>query len=139
LFRKRKVIENVDKVPVRPHGSAKILQRRRHRAIALLARGLSMKQAARRVGVSVVSVWKWKKAVAADGPEALGAKPVPGRPRKLTEAQIQRLRRLLRKRAKAYGYPDDAWTLKRVAELIRREFGAQYHPGHVWRLLRRCR
>jgi transposase len=27
--------------------------------------------------------------------------------------------------------------LKRVAELIEKEFGVQYHPGHVWWLLQR--
>jgi putative transposase len=122
---------------MRPRGSPKTLQRRRQRAIALLQRGLSMKDVAARLGVSVVSVWKWKKAVAEGGPKALAAKPTPGRPRKLTEAQARRLLKLLGKGAKACGYPDDRWTLKRVSELIQREFGVRYHTRHVWRLLRR--
>jgi putative transposase len=73
----------------------------------------------------------------AGGTKALGAKPVPGRPRKLGEGECQRLLKLLRTGAKAHGYPDDRWTLKRVSELILREFRVQYHPRHVWRLLRR--
>ena len=97
-----------------------------------------MKEVARRVGVSTTSVCRWKQRMAAGGMKALGAKPVPGRPRKLTEAQARRLLQLLARGAKAHGYPDDRWTLKRIAELIRREFGIQYHPNHVWRLLRRC-
>lgn len=76
--------------------------------------------------------------MAAGGTQALGAKPAPGRPRKLGQAECERLLLLLRKGAKAHGYLDDRWTLKRVAELIGREFGIQYHPNHVWRLLRRC-
>ena len=32
-------------------------------------------------------------------------------------------------------YRTDLWTLKRIAEVIRRHFGTTYHPNHVWRLL----
>jgi transposase len=28
------------------------------------------------------------------------------------------------------------WTSARVADLIEKECGVAYHPGHVWRLLR---
>jgi transposase len=45
---------------------------------------------------------------------------------------------MLEKGAKAYGFSDDRWTLKRIAGLIWREFGVEYHYRHVWRLLRRC-
>lgn len=76
--------------------------------------------------------------MAAGGTKALGAKPVPGRPRKLAQAECERLLRLLGKGARAYGHADDRWTLKRATDLIRREFGVEYHPNHVWRLLRQC-
>jgi transposase len=33
------------------------------------------------------------------------------------------------------GYRTDLWTLGRVAELIDGEFGARYHPAHVWKIL----
>ena len=35
-----------------------------------------------------------------------------------------------------HGWPTSLWTGQRVAELIRRHFGVQYHPGYVRRLLR---
>ena len=63
--------------------------------------------------------------------KALGAKPVPGRPRKLAQAECERLLRLLRKGAKVYGYPDDTWTLKRVAGLIRQFFPKGLDLGQV--------
>jgi len=28
------------------------------------------------------------------------------------------------------------WTLPLVARLIRKHFGVEYHPGHVWRIVR---
>jgi hypothetical protein len=37
--------------------------------------------------------------------------------------------------AKAHGWPNDLWTTRRVAELIRRRFGITYHPDHVGRFL----
>ena len=97
-----------------------------------------MEDVARRVGASPSSVWRWKQAFDGGGLPALAPKPVPGRPRKLGPPQCQRLLALLLKGAMAYGYPNDLWTLKRIARVIRREFGVRYHPNHVWRLLRRC-
>jgi transposase len=76
--------------------------------------------------------------VAVGGPAALAAKLVLGRPRKLGEAECRRLLKLLRKGPKVHGHPTDRWTLKQIARLIHREFGVEYHPNHVWRLLRRC-
>jgi transposase len=75
--------------------------------------------------------------LASGGEKALAAKPVPGRPPKLREDQCQQLLDLLLKGAVASGYPNELWTLDRIAEVIAREFGVYYHPNHVWRLLRR--
>ena len=36
------------------------------------------------------------------------------------------------KGAEANGYPNDLWTLKRVAEVIERLTGVSYHPARVW-------
>lgn len=35
----------------------------------------------------------------------------------------------------ASGFPNELWTLKRVATVIRRQFGIRYHPSHVWKVL----
>jgi len=66
----------------------------------------------------------------------LKPKPVPGRPCKLSGKQQQRLWKILLAGAVAYGFPNEIWTLKRIAQIIRREFGVEYHPSHVWKLLR---
>jgi transposase len=101
--------------------------------------GLTMEEVSHRVGTSLASVCRWRQAVAAGGLVALAAKPVPGRPRKLQKREGQRLLALLLKGAMAYGYPNELWTLKRIARLIAREFGVRYHPNHVWRVLRELR
>ena len=124
---------------MRPHGSAKTLELRRRRAIELLKSGLTMKEASHRVGTSIASVCRWNQAVTKGGPLALAAKPVPGRPRKLQKGQCRQLLTLLLEGAMAYGYPNELWTLKRIARVILREFGVRYHPNHVWRVLRQLR
>jgi len=43
---------------------------------------------------------------------------------------------LLLEGALAYGYPNELWTLKRIAAVIQKEFGVEHHPNHVWRILR---
>jgi transposase len=121
---------------MRPHGSAKTLEHRRRRAVDLLASGLTMEEVSHRVGCSKASVCRWRQALAQGGAKALTAKPVPGRPRKLLEEDCRQLLAVLLQGAVAYGYPNELWTLDRIAEVIQREFGVDYHPHHVWRLLR---
>ena len=124
---------------MRPHGSAKTLELRRQRAMALLESGLTMEEVSHRVGTSIASVSRWRQAMAEGGPAALAAKPVPGRPHKLPKSECRRLLELLLKGAIAHGYPNELWTLKRIARVILREFGVRCHPNHVWRVLRGLR
>ncbi len=121
---------------MRPHGSPADLEARRRRAVALLDKGLGVREVARQIGCSPMSVSRWRTEVQAGGVEALCPKPAPGRPRRLTPRQRARLLRLLLKGATAHGFSTDLWTLPRVAEVITRTFGVCYHPAHVWRILR---
>jgi transposase len=66
----------------------------------------------------------------------LAPKPVPGRLPKLTEAQCQQLLQLLVQGARANGFPNELWTLRRIAAVIHVQFGVRYHPSHVWKVLR---
>jgi len=121
---------------MRPHGSPTALEARRRRAVALLAQGLGVRTVARQIGCSPSSVSRWQTDVAAGGPDALRAKPSPGRPPRLTARQRARLLTLLLKGATAHGFGTDLWTLPRVAAVIARTFGVTYHPAHVWKILR---
>jgi transposase len=38
--------------------------------------------------------------------------------------------------AEAYGFHGDFWSCARVASILKEEFGVQYHPGHVSRILK---
>jgi transposase len=67
----------------------------------------------------------------------LDAKSVPGAKRRMTDSQLQELETLLDKGAPAHGFANELWTAARVAQVIKRHFGVEYHPDHVLRLLRR--
>jgi len=121
---------------MRPTGSAAELERRRRQAITLLQQGNRQAAVAESLGTSQASVSRWKKAYEEGGEKALAAKPHPGKPSRLTPAQRRRLAGLLLQGPRKHGYSTDLWTLSRVAEVIAANFGVDYHPGHVWHLLR---
>ena len=124
---------------MRPHGSPRLLENRRRRAIAMLTAGKTLNEVAKRLNTTITSVFRWKNAHQRGGKQALASKPIPGRPRKLSEVECKQLLDILLKGAVTYGFPNEFWTLKRIARVIYTEFGISYHPNHIWRLLRRFR
>jgi transposase len=120
----------------RPVGTATELERRRRRAVELLRQGESPTTVARILGVARPSLYRWQK-LADQVPAGLAAKPHPGPTPRLTDDQLRELEGLLEQGAKAHGWPNQLWTAARVAQLIRRHFGASFHPDHVRRFLRR--
>jgi transposase len=89
------------------------------------------------VQASVSSVSQWRAAWQQGGEAALAPKPVPGAPRKLTDQQCRQLVPLLLNGARAQGFPNELWTLKRIAAVRQVHFGVRSHPAHGWKILRR--
>jgi transposase len=121
---------------MRPSGTAEQLEKRRCRAIALLQAGTPYREVARRVGASLSSVGRWEQAYRRDKRKGLSARPIPGRPCRLSGRQREQLNVLLLRGAGAAGYTTEVWTLRRIGEVIRRRFGVRYSPVGVWALLR---
>src|SRR5512141_337790 len=117
---------------MRTPGTPEELERQRFRAIALLDAGHRPREVAKVLGVSPAAVSQWKTLYQRAGPEGLKATPHPGPKPKLTAAQRQKLERLLLKGPLAHGYPTDLWTLKRIAEVIEKQFAVHYDPSGVW-------
>src|SRR5713226_7356993 len=113
---------------MRPHGSPEQLERRRRRALGLLRKGLSLSAVAAKIGCSRSSVVLWREAYRKQGDGGLRAKPAPGRPSKLGRREKRTLSRLLLQGALSCGYHTDLWTTRRVAEVIEKRFGVDYHP-----------
>ena len=119
-------------------GSAPVLESRRRRALALVQRGWSLNGVARRIGCAASSVMRWVAAFRRHGPAGVAVRRSPGRPRRLSVAQRERLLRELLRGPAAHGYGTDLWTTQRIAEVIERKFGVRYHRDHVGRLLAQC-
>jgi transposase len=120
---------------MRPNGTSQHLEKRRYKAIALLKAGKNLSTVANAVGSSVSSVFRWWESYHQHGHAGLKSKPTPGRPRKLSDAQKKKLLKTLAKGARKAGYKTELWTLARIAQVIDDNFGIQYHPSHVWKLL----
>jgi transposase len=121
---------------MRPIGTAEELERRRRRAVELVKRGESPAEVAYFLGCGRSSVYTWLKADREDA-RKLAARPHPGPTPRLTDEQIEELEGLLLRGATAHGWPNDLWSAHRVAEVIRRHFGVEYHVEHVRKLIRR--
>lgn len=122
---------------MRPPGTAYHLQKRREYAIKLLRTGKNLSTVARAVSAHPSSVLRWQRAYRKQGRKGLQAKPVPGRPSRLSAKQLSQLIHHLADGPLAAGYKTDLWTLARIVRLIRQRFGVAYHPGHVWKLLKK--
>ena len=109
---------------------------RRLRALALHEAGWTGKRIAEALGVTRGAVSQWLKRARDGGREALRRRTAPGATPKLTAQQREQLPKLLAKGAERYDFIGEVWTTKRVAAVIRQEFGVTYHPAHVSRLLR---
>jgi transposase len=120
---------------MRPSGTPKQLEKRRRRAVQLLESGQSLSAVARQIGAVVSSVFRWRQTYRRKGARGLAARPIPGRPSRLSAAEKRQLVSLLTRGAMRAGYRTDLWTLPRVAELIYQKFGVRYHPAHVWKVL----
>src|SRR3954451_14724804 len=113
---------------------------RRLRAFELKERGWKQTQIADALGVTEGAVSQWMKCAKEEGVEGLKTyTPPPGAPPRLSEEDRAKLPELLAQGAPAHGFRGEVWTCKRVAEVIRKEFGVSYHLAHVSRLLKKLR
>jgi transposase len=112
---------------------------RRLQAWHLKQKGWPQRQIAAALGVSEAAVSQWMTRARKGGPQALQHRPPSGAPRRLAPKQFARLPALLHRGPEAYGFRGQVWTRKRVAEVMRVEFGVVYHPAHVGRLLKAIR
>jgi len=112
------------------------MEKRRMKAAALFAQGLSQSEVARRTGVSRQATKNWFDRWKRGGQPALQAAGRAGRKPRLTPKQRQRIEKALLQGPHAHGLEAELWSLPRIAWVIERLTGIRYHPGHVWRVMR---
>lgn len=112
------------------------LEKRRFAAVKLFRKNLNNSEIGRRLKVSNQTVSRWRMEYLNGGNVALRRAGRAGRLPSLNEADKARLVELLLEGPERLGYETPLWTCPRVAHLIEENFGVDYHPGHVWRILR---
>jgi transposase len=121
---------------MRPQGTPQSLEKRRLQAVRLLKAGEPYRDVALAVSASLSSVVRWQQAYRSEGKRGLRVKPSPGRTPLLNQRQKERLTRLLLQGPLEAGYTTNLWTLRRIGEVIGREFGVTYTIPNVWKLMR---
>ena len=113
------------------------LEQRRLEAARMFARGATQAEVASTFGVSRQAASVWYRRWHHGGEPALRAAGRAGRRPRLSAAELEAVEGALRKGPEAFGFDTELWTLARIAQVIEQLTGERFHPGHVWRLLRR--
>lgn len=113
-------------------------ERRRLRAFELHQQGWKQKDIADKLDVTPGAVSQWIKQGRREGREALRKRTTSGAPRKLSWVQRAQIPHLLARGPQSFGFEGAVWTCARIAQVIQREFGVEYHPDYVRTLLKAC-
>lgn len=111
---------------------------KRLRAVELYEQGWRPVRIAEALGVTRGAVSQWLKRYREKGIEALQYKKIAKKPARLSQPQKAMLVVMLSQGAENFGYVGQIWTQARVAELIERKFGINYHVNHVGKILKAC-
>jgi transposase len=115
------------------------LEALRLRAVEQVARGVPAAEVGAglaALGLHRRTIYTWLAKERTDGHEALRAKPVPGRPRKLAEEQLGELAGLIAESdPRDHGFAVALWTREVVRQLIAARFGVQLTVASVGRIL----
>lgn len=105
-------------------------------AIRLLRKGYTKTEVADILGVAESSVYEWQGKFREGGLAALSTKIASGRKRMLSDKQLLQLYTWLRGNPRQVQFDFGLWTRKIAGELIRREFGIDYTPQNVGKILK---
>lgn len=112
------------------------MEERRLKAGELFEKGYNQNQAAAILGVHRSSTCRWYPRWKESGNQALKIQKGKVSRKKLNKDQIKQLEQILISGATEYGFDTELWTLKRIAGVIKKEFGIDYHPGSLSRTMR---
>lgn len=112
------------------------LEAMRFRAVDRVAEGADPREVAAALGMHKHTVYGWVRRAREGGREELVAKPVPGRPPKLSdEQQRQVFEWVTGEDPRQLSFDFALWTREMVHTLIRREFGIELSLSQTGRLL----
>ena len=114
-----------------------VLQVMRQQAVKAIREGQDVTSVAAAYGINVRSVFRWLADFANGGQNALLAKPIPGRPPKVSAEEMRWLARAVRDNTPLqFKFVFGLWTLSLIAALIEREFGKKLSLASVSRIMK---
>jgi transposase len=105
----------------------------------MLLSGNGVTDVAQAVGVARQTVHTWKARLDKGGLDALRAMGEKGRPPKLSNSQVGRLRRTLRTSPSEHGYETKLWTINQVQQIIKSQFDTEFSVAQTWRIMNSLR
>lgn len=113
------------------------LQVMRQQAVKAVREGQTVQSVAAALGVNQRSVFRWLASFADGGQNALLAKPIPGRPSKITPEQMAWVARAVRDHTpQQFKFEFGLWTVSLIRHLIHRQFGTKLAVSTVHRLMK---
>jgi transposase len=106
-------------------------------AVKAVREGQTVASVAAAYGLNERTVFRWLSRFASGGQNALLAKPVPGRPPKVTPEQMRWIARAVRDDTpQQFKFPCGLWTLSLIGRLIERRFGTSLSLASVSRVMK---
>jgi len=113
------------------------LQTMRMQAIKAVKGGQTVASVASAMGMNIRTVFNWLSAYADGGQKALQAKPIPGRPPKVSGEEMRWIAQTVKDNTpQQLKFEYGLWTLSLIGELIRRQFGKSLSLASVSRVMR---
>jgi len=113
------------------------LQVMRQQAVKAVRSGQRIHSVAAAYGVNVKTVYRWLAKFANGGQQALLAKPIPGRPPKVTEEEMRWLAKTIKDNTpQQLKFEFGLWTLSLIGELIHRQFRKKLSLASVSRIMK---
>jgi len=107
----------------------------RIRAVLLNNEEMTSGEIAKSLNAPRSRVSEWLRTYDEHGVDGLMEGHRSGRPSRLSDLQKLLLCDIVDSGPTAYGLVTGIWTAKIISKIIEGEFGVQYHPSHVWKLL----
>jgi len=108
---------------------------KRLQAVVMNAEGYSSGEIAKILKAPRSKASEWLRAYEERGVEGLLEGHRSGRPSGLNEKQLRKLGDILDSGPAEYGLDTGIWTSPMISWVIEEEFGIEYHPGHVRKIL----
>lgn len=113
------------------------LQVLRQQAVKAVREGQAVADVAKAFGLNIRTVFDWLAKFAAGGQNALLAKPIPGRPPKISAEEMRWIARAVTDHTpQQFKFAFGLWTLSLLRELIHREFGKSLSLESVRRVMK---